>query len=464
MSIFDRLFPPRTMQKINPEQIKEKGLSTFGGSIFGFGGKKASFFDLTDHEVITNGYNTNPFVYAVVNRLAFLMAIIPLKVGKITDSQKYHKYKSMDFGKKINHYHLKEHSIEDTPDHPLQELLDNPNEEQGRFEFWQSFFINKLSTGNGYIEGLQPTDTRPPIELWNLPPLSVTLNESGNFYNKVIEAYFNWGTTAKTIPVDKLMHSKYYNPTGSVYGLSPLSAARKAVQQINDGDEWNAALLQNGAKPEYMIIVAPGTPPEEKEKLKKRFKEDYSGPYNPAKEPIVTDEDFMKIEQLGYTMKDMDWQKSQLNNMRKVYDVYGVGSEIFNDPENKIQSNKKEAIRSLYTDRILPETENRTDELRRWLLPKFGEENLVIEEDLEAVDALNEELNSIVERIAQIDYWTENEKREATGKEAIDEDWANQVWKPANKIPVTSIQDMQLFELEHTYTGKGLENISLNGN
>lgn len=435
MSIFDRLYPPRTLEKVEPEKISEKGESV---SLFSSGSRKASFFDLTNHEVITDGYNTNPYIYSVVNKLALLMASVPIKAQKVVSPQKYAKYKSMDWGVRVDNVDLKEDALEDVPDHDLQKLLERPNAQESEFEFRYNFFINKLITGNGFIEAIKPTETRPPVELWNLPPLAVTLNESGNFYNKIIEAYFNWGVTSKTILRENLLHSKYYNPAGGVYGLSPLSAARKATQQINDGDEWNASLLQNGAKPEFLIIVADGTPDPEKEKLKKRWREQYTGPHKASKDPIVMEEGFMKLEKMGYTVKDMDWQNSTLTNMRKVYDVYGVSSEIFNDPANKTMSNKREAMRALYTDRLLPEVDSYRDELQRWLAPMYPDD-IVLTVDLTGVDALNEEKDKVAARMAQSWWIAPNKKLEEMGFDRIERPEFDEPWVPMGILPLSEI-------------------------
>jgi HK97 family phage portal protein len=436
MSIFNYLNPVRTMEKIETEKHQEKGQSV---GVFSSGGKKASWFDINDHEVISNGYNTNPYVYAVVNRLAMLMATIPIRVQKVVSVQKYAKYKAMDWGVKLDHLAIKEEALEDMPEHPIQELLDRPNDQDGGFEFRYNFFINKLVTGNAFLEAIKPTRTRPPVELWNLPPLGVTLNESNNFYDKILEAYFNWGVTSKTIPKELLMHSRYYNPAGSVYGLSPLSAARRAVQSINDGDEWNASLLQNGAKPEFIIIVADGTSDEQKTKLKEKWKKEYSGPHKVSSDPIIMEEGFMKLDQLGYTVKDMDWANSQLTNMRKVYDVYGVNSEVFNDPGNKTMSNKKEGMRSLYVDRMLPEVDSFRDELQRWLVPMFGEEGIVLDLDLAGIDALNDEKDKVAERMAKSEWLTMNEKRQEMGYEVLDIKEFNEPWLGMGKLPLSEI-------------------------
>lgn len=436
MSIFDKLNPVRTMDKI--EKQIEKGQSV---AMWESGKKTADFFDLNDHSVILNGYNSNPFVYSAVNRIATLMASIPIKAQKLVKEKSYYKYKSLSWAEKATRdgYKLKEEAFEDIPESAIQQLLDNPNKEEGAREFRFNQYVNKLVTGNMFVEGLQPTDSRPPIELWNLPPLAVSINKSQNFYDKILEVHFNWGQTSKVIPKEKILHSKLYNPDGSVWGLSPLSAARRSVQMVNDGDEWNAALLQNGAKPEYVLIVAPGTPHEEKEKLKKRFRDNYTGPKNASKDPLVIDEDFMKFESLGYTVKDMDWQNSQLTSMRKVYDVYGVSSEIFNDPENKTMANKKEAVRSMYTDRILPEVETIVDEYQRWLVPKFGDENVFLTLDLTGVDALNEEKDKVADRMAKAEWLTWNEKRAEMDYEAIDNPLFDEPWIGLNKLPLSEI-------------------------
>ena len=437
MSFFNRIYPPRDMDKIHSEPVKEKGLS--GWSVFSSGKKTAELFDLSDHSVVLNGYNTNPYVYSVVNRLALLMSSIPIKVQKVVNEKSHYKYKSLPPEERltVKALKLKEESYEDAPDHRLQQLLDNPNKQDGAGEFRYNYFINKLTTGNAFIEAIKPTKSRPPTEIWNLPPLSISLNESNHFYDKILELYFNWGVTSKTIPKELFMHSKYYNPDGSVWGLSPLSAARRSVKMINDGEEWNVALIQNGAKPEYVIVVPEGTGAEQRERIKKDWMDRYAGKNNIGKEPFVAEGDFMKFEQLGYNVKDMDWANSNLTSMRKVYDVYGVSSESFNDPETKTMSNKKEAIRALYTDRVLPEYESFIDELIRWLVPMYGDESITLTMDLSGVDALNEEKDKVAQRMATSDWLSWNEKREEMGFERFDNPIFDEPFMPLNAIPLS---------------------------
>ena len=439
MNIFNKIYPPRDMDKVQGQEITEKGLS--GWSMFSSGKNTADLFELSDHSVVLNGYNTNPYVYSVVNRLAMLMASIPIKVQKVVNEKSHYKYKSLPPEERLSTkaLKLKEQSYEDAPDHRLQHLLDNPNKQDGASEFRYNYFINKLVTGNAFIEAIKPTQSRPPIEIWNLPPLSISLNESNNFYDKIIELYFNWGTTSKTIEKGLFMHSKYYNPDGSVWGLSPLSAARRAVKMINDGEDWNVALIQNGAKPEYVIVVPQGTGPEQRNNIKKDWMDRYAGKNNIGKEPFVAEGDFMKFEQLGYNVKDMDWANSNLTSMRKVYDVYGVSSESFNDPETKTMSNKREAIRALYTDRVLPEYETFVDELIRWLVPMYGDDSITLTMDLSGVDALNEEKDKVATRMSNSEWLTFNEKRQEMGFERIDNPLFDEVWLSLNKLPVSEI-------------------------
>ena len=435
------------------DQIKRKS-KTVTIDARTFGGKSASFFDLNDHEVITNGYNTNPYVYSVVNRLANLSASIPLKVVKIKDKKRSKQYQAKGWKQRVLIKLDKSDAFEDATESDLAGLLQRPNPQDGFIEFSRSFYINKLTTGNGYIDALRHNDVRPPTELWVLPPLSVTLNESSDFYNKIKEIYFNWGATSKTIQPENFMHSYYYNPTGSVYGLSPLSAARQAVTGINDGSAHNVAVLQNGAKQEFVILVADGTPEEDKEKIRKDWTERYTGPYN-ANKVIVTDEGFMKFEKLGYTMKDMDFANLQLSDMRKVYDVYGVNSESFNDPANKTMSNKRDAARSMYVDRVIPETDVFVDELNRWLTPMFGDKNLMIIADLSEVDALNDEEDKVYERLNNTHFLTPNQKLAIAGQEQSKDPAMDLVYLPANLIPIGGSSDDLNRELMETY---GLRN------
>jgi len=199
------------------------------------------------------------------------------------------------------------------------------------------------------------------------------------------------------------------------------------------------ALIQNGAKPEYVIVVPEGTGEQQRENIKKDWMDRYAGKNNIGKEPFVAEGDFMKFEQLGYNVKDMDWANSNLTSMRKVYDVYGVSSESFNDPETKTMSNKKEAIRSLYTDRVLPEYEIFVDELTRWLVPMYGDENITLTMDLSGIDALNEEKDKVATRMSTSEWLTMNEKRQEMGFDRIDNPVFDEPWLSLNKMPLSEM-------------------------
>lgn len=443
MSIFDRLNPAR---KYGYDLVKKsQTIGRTGGIDISFiGGKKATFFDLSDYEVITNGYNSNPYVYAVINRLSTLKAVVPFEVKRMVSIAKYDRYKAKSFTEQASRkaLRLKEEAIENWDEHPANKLLHRPNARMSGYTMRKQLYTDIDLTGNMYIEAIMGASY--PTELWALPPVNVTLQDSGNFYKPIRNAYFSHQQTQKTLEPEMFLHHKYYDPTGKIYGLSPLAAARKAVQQLNDGDAHNAALLQNGAKPEYLIMVPEGTPQEEMDKLKQEFESKYGGPYKAGR--VMVFDEATKFESMGFTMKDMDFQQSQLANFRKVCDIYNVSSEIFNDPDNKTQANKAEAIRALYTDKILPDVSELADQLTTWLGSFWPNDNIIIEPDLSQVDALSDERGKVYDRLSKPIPLTMNQKLEEMGYERSDAEGMDEVWMPTGWAPMGS-QSMRGFDV-----------------
>jgi phage portal protein BeeE len=143
--------------------------------------------------------------------------------------------------------------------------------------------------------------------------------------------------------------------------------------------------------------------------------------------------------------------------MRKVFDVYGVSSETFNDPDNKTMSNKREAIRSMYTDRVIPDVESFVDELQRWVSDWY-EEDLVLTLDLSGVEALNEEREKKAKWLSQLPELPPNIVLQEMGYEPMDNPIYDEPWMPSNRMPAGTLTDTLNLEAELTYTDKIFEN------
>ena len=92
--------------------------------------------------------------------------------------------------------------------------------------------------------------------------------------------------------------------------------------------------------------------------------------------------------------------------MRSLCNIYGVPSQLLNDPDNKIQANAREAERALTSRAALPLLTSLRDNLNRKLNSDWGYkgENVFIDFDLQAFPELQEDISNQVDYLSKA-WW-----------------------------------------------------------
>jgi HK97 family phage portal protein len=149
-------------------------------------------------------------------------------------------------------------------------------------------------------------------------------------------------------------------------------------------------------------------------------------------------------KQLGLSPVDLNILESQKMDLRDICNVYGVSSELLNDPDNKTNSNKKESRSALYYERVIPELDSIRDELNRWLVAPYSKQDgkqYHIDYDLSAIPALQEDMEKVTKQLLDAWWITPNEKRTAQGYDTLDT--FDVPFIPANLIPYDGPVDLE---------------------
>jgi HK97 family phage portal protein len=149
-------------------------------------------------------------------------------------------------------------------------------------------------------------------------------------------------------------------------------------------------------------------------------------------------------KQLGLSPVDLNILESQKMDLRDICNVYGVSSELLNDPDNKTNSNKKESRSALYYERVIPELDSIRDELNRWLVAPYSKQDgkqYHIDYDLSAIPALQEDMEKVTKQLLDAWWLTPNEKRVAQGYDTLDT--LDVPFIPANLIPYDGAVDLE---------------------
>ena len=367
-------------------------------------------------------------------------------------------------------------------EHPVLDLLYNPNPVQGQVEFFQSLYSYLLISGNSYILESGAENT-PPIELYTLRPDRIRIKGSSraipDAYNymvggQIVESYEVDQATGKS----KIKHIKLFNPMDDYYGLSPIQSAATDIDQHNLANKHNVNLLQNGARPSGAVIFKPKDPTGaqiqlsdlQRNQLMNDLTQRFSGTGNAGK-PMLLEGDF-DWKEMGLSPKDMDF--IQLKNMsaKDIALIFGVPSQLIGIPDAQTYSNFAEAKLALYNETIIPLLDRIQSDLNEWLVPKFGDD-LELRYDIDSIPAMAEQRTRVFESVTQgvqNGILTRNEAREQLGYETIE--GADSLLVPATLMPLNVANDETAPEKdedipeepmqENTEQEDDLENMDLN--
>ena len=358
---------------------------------------------------------------------------------------------------------LKGDKLEPVPNHPLQELLINPNPNDGGVEFFTALTAFREITGNTFLYD-EASAKGIPKELWIAVP----------FHTKVITNdktpiplgyVFDDGKVKRAWMTDiisgqsNMLHWKTFNPFSVHRGLSPFAAAAFSVDIFNKSSIANKALLDNDSRPSGILSSEQDINLKQYEDLKEMMDDYNSGPKAEGK--FLTLGKGLKWQQLGLTPKDMDWMKSRGVTAGDITSVFGVPNQLLGLPGSQTFANYAQARLAFWEDTVLPTLDSLVAELNNWLVPKYKEKGLVITYETANISALEPRRKEKWDAIGKADWITPNEKRIATGFPKKDDPAFDEVYISAGLLPIgiDVFQDMDATgqkALIQAYVSKGL--------
>lgn len=304
--------------------------------------------------------------------------------------------------------------------HPLLKLLARPNPFIAGKDYFESIYAARLLSGNAYLQKAGPQG-QPPQELHNLRPDRVAVVPGADGYP--IAYVYAVGQKERRFPIDRLtgraavLHFKTYHPLDDWYGMSPVEAAAYSIDQHNQAAVWNQALLQNGARPSGALVVGGEATLSDEQftRLKDQIDSEYSGAAN-AGRPVLL-EGGLDWREMGHSPKDMDFMNVKHSAARDIALAFGVPPQLLGIPGDNTYSNLAEARLALWEQTILPLAEAMTEALNNWLVPDYGRE-LKLMLDTDGISALAPRREAVWNRVRDVTFLTDAEKRAAVGYSA----------------------------------------------
>ncbi len=314
--------------------------------------------------------------------------------------------------------------------HPILSLLARPNPAMAQSEFIEAVTGYLLIAGNSFVEAVAAggaVGAGTPRELWPLRPdrMKVIAGKTGLAQGYVYSlggAERRWAADPVT-GRSAILHLKTFHPLDDWYGLSPIEPAAAAIDQRNESDKWNMALLQNGARPSGALVYEPkgaaggNLSDEQFARLKDEVAAQYSGARN-AGRPLLLDGG-LSWQEMSLSPKDMDFLESRHAASRDIALAFGVPPQLLGIPGDNTYSNYREARLALWEETVIPWLRHLRDEFNAWLAPQFDEE-VTLDFDLDDAPALAPRREKVWARLQAADFLTLNEKRRAAGLGSVE--------------------------------------------
>ena len=368
--------------------------------------KKTTVPDLSQQEMV-NGYMSA--VYSASKRIADAIALTTFKLYK-TKNNKIEKI--IDFSD------------------PFYKLMMNPNPLMDHIEVMERISTDLDLTGNAYIYVVRD-DKGIPVELHPLLSQNMTVvpeKEDDDNGNLVAGYLYSLDSPDSTYPSfiddgrttafsrEEIIHFKNANPKSLFYGFSPIEAARYSIDTDTEMSVQRLRLLQNRAIPEGLLVSQRPLTQEDAERIRTQWNQLYQG-RNSRGKLAVLDAGSFSFQRLGLSAEELEFQQGKESVWQEIFAIYRVPYAILGGPEvNKATVEAAERI--FIKDAIKPRLAKIQATLNKWLMPMFGEEQLMMFDDPTSKDSsfrLLEKKTNL-----QMGMTTINEERERDGLEPVE--------------------------------------------
>jgi HK97 family phage portal protein len=157
-------------------------------------------------------------------------------------------------------------------------VLRKPNPFQNRIQFFESWVLSKLQTGNAYV--LKQRDQRNVVtQLYVLDPtrVQVLVSDDGSVFYE-LSSYEVAGITENiTVPAREIIHDRFNCESHPLIGQSPLTAGALAATQGLAIQELSALLFKNNSMPGGLIISPEPVDPDEADRVKADWERMFGG-------------------------------------------------------------------------------------------------------------------------------------------------------------------------------------------
>lgn len=352
-----------------------------------------------------------PTVQSIITAISRRIASTPVHVLKTSERN----------GKEIK---------EKQPNHPIQKLLNQPNDWQSAVEYWQDLASSLVRHGKFFAKKGQGT-TGPIRKLFPIKASDITVKQD----QETLTVSFQYGSS---IIESRKMHY-IRGPARDYYtGDSPVDNIKTAIGLEIACEVFGETFFNNGAIPLLFLKYMQGTKgfktPEDEQKFVDNFQEKFSGS-NRHKAFLLPP----GIEPQGVPINNEQAQflETRKFNQTVIAGAWNVPPHLIGNLENGTYNNVEQQDKDFTINVIMPYIRMIESAMERDLLnDNDRKQGIIIRFNMDAV--LRADYKTRMEGHGiQIQHAMEtpNEARETEGKNPSTDPAANKLYHSANLIP-----------------------------
>jgi phage portal protein BeeE len=290
------------------------------------------------------------WLYAAVNALASEAAGQPVTVAKLkgkTKAPKGQKSQGLVRAKMTTGARTKTASqeFEVLVDHPLMELLEQPNPMQTRWAFVYSFIANLNLTGWSYVVGGENEDGE--LEFYSLPTNWIKVDHKDGPFSRfrIVDPTKPSSATAddEWLTRENVAFAMLPNPADPRMAMPPATSQIRSIRIDDCIQASQLAFFDNGIFPGAIVTIGkdphPDVPAGIRPRLSAIQRRQVTGAIRKVMggvanygNPAIVDGLIESIERLSMTSNEMGWEKSEDKIRTRILSAFGVHPYILGEP------------------------------------------------------------------------------------------------------------------------------------
>lgn len=302
-------------------------------------------------------------------------------------------------------YRATDGTLEPQHEHPMLELIDNPNAWYESVHLWMATIIDYNATGNAYWLKVRGPLNRV-VELWYTPSwmIAPAFPRDGGEFLTHYEYRPDPGKQPIRLEPSEVVHFRFgIDPANTRKGLSPLASVLREVLTDDEAASMTTALLRNMGVPGVVITPGPDTDllPEDGETIKAKYKQSFGA--DNRGDPLVLSTAGAKVEAFGFSPQQMDLARLRRIPEQRVSAVLGVSPLVTGlgaGDDTATFANKQAAYEAAYEANLIPTHRVFAATIKHQLLDDFDvvDRTRVVDFDTSTVRALQEDQTALVTR------------------------------------------------------------------